>query len=138
WGWTAVAVALAVVAARRAGPRDAVAWLAVLCLATLRTPFAPTYTMIAALWLLSVWAGELAPRARPSALIALWWLLLQGSAPIGSDAVEAALTPPAQAAAIAIAVLAAWRSASQLAARPGELGPEDRGAHGVAPAEVGR
>jgi hypothetical protein len=41
---------------------SAVAWLAVLCLGTLRTPFAPICSMIATLWLLGIWAGEL-PRA---------------------------------------------------------------------------
>lgn len=112
WGWTAVAVALTVIAARRAGPRDAVAWLAVLCVATLRSPFAPTYAMIATLWLLSVWAGELAPRRWRSALIAVCWILLQGAPPLGSEAIQAAATLPAQTAAIAIAVLAARRRAS--------------------------
>jgi hypothetical protein len=110
WAWTAVAVALAVTASRgRAEPgRDAVVWLGILCLATLRAPFAPTYTAIGTLWLLSAVVGQLGPRRWRTVLIVVAWILLQGAPPLGSDAINAAATLPGQAASIAIAVLAVW------------------------------
>jgi hypothetical protein len=110
WGWSAVALILTAVGSRgRPQPaRDAMLWLGIVCLATLRSPFAPTYTAIGTLWLLAVAAGIAAPRRWLTALIAISWVLLLGAPPIHSDAWNAVQSMPAQAASIAIAVLAVW------------------------------
>jgi hypothetical protein len=58
--FTAVVVALTVVAGRRRGDLAVQVglWLAVLTLGALRSPFAPGYVGFSLLWLLSVWSGE--------------------------------------------------------------------------------
>lgn len=119
WGWTAVALVLTVLGSRgRSEPqRDAVLWLGIVCLATLRSPFAPTYTAVGTLWLLSVSAGGLVPRRWLFVLITICWILLQGYPGSHSDAVNALASLPAQAASVAIAVLAVWRRPS-----PGSTG----------------
>jgi hypothetical protein len=110
WIWTAVAVALTVLGSRgRSEPvRDAILWLGILCLATLRSPFAPTYTAIGTLWLLSVAVGTWRPRRWLTAVIAVSWFLLQGTPPIFSAAHNALATLPAQLASIAFAIAAVW------------------------------
>jgi hypothetical protein len=120
WGWSAIALVLTIVGSRGRPhrQRDAVLWLGIVCLATLRSPFAPTYTAIATLWLLSVAAGGLARRRWLTALITVCWILLQGSPPIHSDAWNALLSLPAQAASIAIAILAVWPWQSRPLASP--------------------
>ena len=123
WGWSAVALILTVLGSRgRPRPqRDAVLWLGIICLATLRSPFAPTYTAIGTLWLLGVAACLLAPRRWLTALLAICWILLQGSPPIHSDAWNALQSLPAQAASIAIAVLAVWPRRAEPASAPASL-----------------
>lgn len=110
WGWTAIAVVLTIAGSRgrRAPARDAMLWLGIVCLATLRSPFAPTYTAIGTLWLFAVASGVLPPRRRWTALIAIAWILLQGSPPIHSDAWNVVMSLPGQAISIAAAVLATW------------------------------
>lgn len=71
-------------------------WLGVLCLATLRSPFAPTYTGIGSLWLLAI----LPARRRWPVVVA--WILLQGFPPIGSPATVAMMSLPSQIATIAL------------------------------------
>jgi hypothetical protein len=110
WGWGVVAVIVTVLGSRGRPepPRDAVVWLGIVCVATLRSPFAPTYTAAGTLWLLSIWAGGLAPRRWLIASIAVCWILLQGYPSIHSDVWNALTSLPSQAASIAIAVLAVW------------------------------
>lgn len=86
WAWTLVVVALTVLAARRA-PRMsrlelAVTWLALLGLASMRSPFLPDHTgLFAPLWIWSlVAAGSLATGGRV-ALLALMWLALAAVLP---------------------------------------------------------
>jgi hypothetical protein len=110
WGWGVIALILAVLGSR--GPseprRDAVVWLGILCLATLRSPFAPTYTAVGTLWLLSIAVGAATPRRWLTTLVAIAWVLLQGFPPVFSAGGNALASLPSQAATIAIAVLAVW------------------------------
>lgn len=110
WAWTVVAIALTVLASRgRAEPaRDVIVWLGIFCLATLRSPFAPTYTMVGTLWLLSVAAGYVTPRRWLTVLIAIAWVLVQGAPPVGPEVWNAATSLPGHAASIAIALAAVW------------------------------
>lgn len=110
WAWTVVAVVLAVLASRgRAEPvRDVIVWLGIFCVATLRSPFAPTYTMVSTLWLLSVAAGVVTPRRWLTVLIAIAWILVEGAPPVGSEAGNAVASLPGQAASIAVALVAVW------------------------------
>jgi hypothetical protein len=109
WVWTALVIALAIRGSRIRGEpshaRDVMLWLAFICLGTLRSPFAPIYTSIGTLWLIAV-AVRL--RGWSAALVAIAWILLQGSPPMGSQVASVIASLPAQAIAIAVAVLAAW------------------------------
>jgi hypothetical protein len=107
WMWTAVAVGLAIVGSRRSGDRghDAMLWLGIVCLATLRSPFAPAYTAVGTLWLLAIGVSV---RGWSTTLVAIAWFLVQGTLPIGDPATSAILSLPSQAISIAIAVLAVW------------------------------
>ena len=66
WIWTVVIVAITVVLARRTrDDREILSWLAVLVLATLRSPFLPqAYGAMPPLWLLTLLAGTLVPTGR--------------------------------------------------------------------------
>jgi alpha-1,2-mannosyltransferase len=77
WIYTLVAVAVTVLLARR-GRGGPVAWITVLVLATLRSPFLPaSYAAVAPLWLLTLLAAENVVRARAVAWIGLAWLALE-------------------------------------------------------------
>jgi len=106
WVWTAVAIVLAALGARTPGDRtrDAITWLAIICLATLRSPFAPTYTAIGTLWLFALVAGIVRRRW----IIAVSWILLQGFPPVFGQAGNAIASLPAQLISIAAAVYWAW------------------------------
>jgi hypothetical protein len=116
-GWAVVALTLTVIGARRASEsaHDALQWLAILALATLQSPFAPTYTALGSLWVLAVLTG-LRPGGR--ALVVIAWILLQGAPPIGSDIADVIASLPSQAISIAIALFAAWPRRSSIT--PGE------------------
>jgi hypothetical protein len=107
WLWTIVAVALAALASRyrREPAQEAIVWLGILCLATLRSPFAPSYTSITTLWLFAIAVGV---RTWPRALVAVAWVLLQGIPAMFGPAVNALISLPSQAIAIAVAVIAVW------------------------------
>ncbi|MEO8504683.1 MAG: glycosyltransferase family 87 protein [Acidobacteriota bacterium] len=67
WIYTPIALAATVVAARRlqSTPEKPLVWLAVLTLATLRSPFLPNaYGVFPALWLLTLLAATYVPRGR--------------------------------------------------------------------------
>jgi hypothetical protein len=110
WIWGFVALALAVLTSRGGGDRarDAVIWLAIICLATLRSPFAPAYTAIGTLWLLAVGVGAAPPRRWLAAVVVVCWLVLQGAPPMGSPEASVIASLPAQLVTIAVAVIAAW------------------------------
>jgi hypothetical protein len=111
WCWGVVALVLTAVASRRRGDRasDAVLWLGILCLATLRSPFAPMYTAIGTLWLLAMATGFARPRLGLRIAIGVAWVLMQGFPPMFGPAINVLLSLPSQLATIAIAVIAVWR-----------------------------
>ena len=108
WGWTLVVLALTVVAARRDHDRahEVVVWLALFCVATLRSPYAPLYTGIGTLWLLALMRGN---RPRWLGLYITAWILLMGFPPLGGPALNAALSLPSTLVTIAIPLLALRR-----------------------------
>ena len=85
--------------------RDAILWLGILCVGTLRSPFAPMYTAFGTLWLFA-----LAVNARDwrKWLVAVGWVLLQGFPPVGGPAVNAIASLPSQLITIAVALIAVW------------------------------
>lgn len=107
WVWTAIAIALAIHGSRVRGEvtrtHDVVLWLAILCIATLRSPFAPTYTAIGTLWLMAV---AVVDRGWSRAFVAIAWVLLQGFPPVGGPAANVLLSLPAQLITIGVAVAA--------------------------------
>jgi Glycosyltransferase family 87 len=123
WIWGVLALILAALGSRgRAEPaRDAVIWLGVLCLATLRSPFAPMYSAVGTLWLLAIFfwdgAGGADGAGRPrwwwTAAIAVSWAVLQGFPAIFSDKVNVLASLPSQIATIAIAIAAVWPRRTQ-------------------------
>ena len=79
WAWTLVAAAATVTLALRAKrPEDKpLVWLAILVLATLRSPFLPqSYAAVPALWLLTLAGATLVPGARTMALVVAGWAAL--------------------------------------------------------------
>lgn len=113
WAWTAVAVALAVVAGRRAVTADrgqqAILWLAVLALAGLRSPFAPTYTAVVQLWLLVMLAGRGASSALRTAIVVTGFIVFQGFPPVLDEAGNVLLSFPGQLLALTIPIVAILR-----------------------------
>lgn len=107
WMWTAVVLALTVLAARRDRDpaHEVIVWLGLLCLATLRSPYAPLYTGIGTLWLLALARGVV---PRYLGLYITAWILLQGFPPIGGDALSAVLSLPSTLVTIAVPILAVW------------------------------
>jgi hypothetical protein len=77
WIYTVIAVTVTVLLARR-GRGGPLAWITVLVLATLRSPFLPvTYAGVAPLWLLTLLGAETAERRGALAWIGLAWLAFE-------------------------------------------------------------
>jgi len=79
WIWTVVAVVATVAVARRplAPHEKALAWMAILILATLRSPFLPqAYAAFPPLWMLTLVAATQVPSARTLALTLAAWVSL--------------------------------------------------------------
>jgi hypothetical protein len=116
WAWTLVAAATTVILAQRArSPEERpLVWLAVLILATLRSPFLPeAYAAIPALWLLTLAASRFVPNAGTLAWVVAGWTVLGMMIPLdwGIDPRALALLMALpQAATIALAVWIARRS----------------------------
>lgn len=75
--FSVVIVLLTALAARRHDGRrvQAMIWLTVLTLGTLRSPFAPGYVLVPLLWMFSLWAAEIRGAGGVAALAAGWVLL---------------------------------------------------------------
>jgi len=82
WIYTLIVVAATVMVARRTVHREeqALAWLAILIFATLRSPFLPGYAVFPPLWLLTLLAATAAPTARTIGLTLLLWIPLNALA----------------------------------------------------------
>lgn len=77
WIYTVIAVAVTFLMARR-GRGGPVAWITVLVVATLRSPFLPnSYAPVAALWLLTLLGAENVVRGRALVWIGVAWLTLE-------------------------------------------------------------
>jgi hypothetical protein len=114
WAYGVVALGLVVLASRRRRDRagEAVLWLGILALATLRSPFAPTYSAVTALWLLSLWIGDGRRRAWRTALVTIAWIFVQGTPPVLGETGNVALSLIPQTIAITIAITSISRRAA--------------------------
>jgi len=84
WLFTLVLLWLAWTAGRRVEGRvgEARAWFALLTLGALRSPLAPPYVSLSALWLLTLLAGEIRGRASRVVGFVVAWLLVVGPPPL--------------------------------------------------------
>jgi alpha-1,2-mannosyltransferase len=80
WAYTLFVIAVTVLAGRRAttdGDRKPIVWLAILLLATLRSPFLPqAYAAIPPLWLLTLLAALVPPTRKVLAVVVVTWAAL--------------------------------------------------------------
>jgi hypothetical protein len=78
WIYTLIMLAVTIIVARRTLTREEkpVAWLALLVLATLRSPFLPGYAVVPPLWLLTLLAATAAPTMRTLGWVLLAWVAL--------------------------------------------------------------
>jgi hypothetical protein len=78
WAYTVIVVAVTVLIARHTRRSEApLVWLAILILATLRSPFLPqAYAAFPPLWLLTLLAAVQAPTVKTLGLLLLGWLSL--------------------------------------------------------------
>ncbi|MCU1248268.1 MAG: hypothetical protein JWQ49_1297 [Edaphobacter sp.] len=83
WIYTLIVLAATVVLARRTLNREQepLARLAILTLASLRSPFLPPYAVIPALWLLTLLAATVAPTVRTLGGVLLGWVILNVAIP---------------------------------------------------------
>ena len=83
WIYTLIALAATVVLSRRTLNRDKqpLIWLAILILASLRSPFLPSYVLISALWLLTLLAATVTPTVERLGVILLAWMMLNAFIP---------------------------------------------------------
>jgi hypothetical protein len=111
WAYTLLLLALAARAARQVDRSffdEALLWMGLLCLGSLRSPLAPgIYAAVGALWLLTLFAAR-APRKRDIAFIVLAFLLIPGGPPLPSAPVDIALAFAGQVLMFAIALRAVW------------------------------
>jgi alpha-1,2-mannosyltransferase len=115
WIYTLVAVAVTVLVARQkvSDAGQPVIWLAILSVATLRSPFLPqAYAGFCTLWLLTLLAATSAPSVRTLGLIIATWLALNIFWPLDwaiDPRLLAAVTTIPQAVTIAVAAMALRR-----------------------------
>jgi hypothetical protein len=78
WIYTLIVLAATIVVARRTLNREQepLAWLTILILASLRSPFLPGYAVIPVLWLLTLLAATVAPTVRMLCGVLLAWAVL--------------------------------------------------------------
>ena len=83
WIYTLVVLAATVIIARRNLNREEepVAWLTILILASLRSPFLPAYAVIPVLWLLTLLAATVAPTVKMLCGTLLAWVILNIAMP---------------------------------------------------------
>ena len=84
WIYTLIVLSVIIIVASRTLNRveQPLAWLAILILASLRSPFLPQYAVIPALWLLTLLAAVVGPTVRTLCFALLAWLILNISVPV--------------------------------------------------------
>lgn len=126
WIYTLVVLAATVLAARRRWSREQepLVWLAILILASLRSPFLPGYAVIPVLWLLTLLAATVAPTVRTLWLVSLAWMCLNvGASQSIKDPRLLAATILLPQAVIVILLLLTFRSRPDRTGRlPAEVG----------------
>lgn len=87
WIYTLILLGATVFVARRTLTREQepLAWLAILILASLRSPFLPLYAVIPALWLLTLLAATVPPTFKTLLGVLLAWLILNTVVPASVD-----------------------------------------------------
>ncbi|HKO18826.1 MAG TPA: glycosyltransferase family 87 protein [Acidobacteriaceae bacterium] len=85
--YTLLALAVTVLIAKRPLPsaQRPLAWLAILAIASFRSPFLPQYGVIPALWLLTLVGARLAPTVKNLSAVLLAWVIVNIPAPQGLD-----------------------------------------------------
>ena len=83
WIYTVIVLAATVIVARRKLTREQepLAWLTILILASLRSPFLPGYAVIPVLWLLTMLAARFTPRVKTLCGVLLAWVVLNIAMP---------------------------------------------------------
>jgi alpha-1,2-mannosyltransferase len=111
WVYTLILFALVVRAARqpdRPPLEEALLWMGLLCLGSLRSPLAPgIYVAVGALWLLTLFAARVR-RSRDILFIALAFLIIPGGPPLQSAPVDVAIASIGQGLMLVIAFRAVW------------------------------
>jgi hypothetical protein len=87
WIYTLILLAATVLVARRKLTREQepLAWLMILILASLRSPFLPLYAVIPVLWLLTLLAATVRPTLKTLFGVLLAWVLLNTVVPTSVD-----------------------------------------------------
>jgi alpha-1,2-mannosyltransferase len=87
WIYSLILLAATVFVARRTLTREQepLAWLKILILASLRSPFLPLYAVIPALWLLTLLAATVTPTFKTLFGVLLAWVILNIMAPTSVD-----------------------------------------------------
>ena len=87
WIYSLILLAATVFVARRTLTREQepLAWLTILILASLRSPFLPLYAVIPALWLLTLLAATVTPTFKTLFGVLLAWVILNIMAPTSVD-----------------------------------------------------
>jgi alpha-1,2-mannosyltransferase len=125
WIYTLVVLALTIIVARRTLNREEepLAWLTILILASLRSPFLPAYAIIPVLWLLTLLAATFAPTVRILCATLLAWATLNIALPQqGPDPrLMALIILLPQIVIVMLIVLALWKQPDSSAHPPGSL-----------------
>jgi alpha-1,2-mannosyltransferase len=126
WIYTLIMLAATVVVARRTLHREEepLAWLTILILASLRSPFLPAYAVIPVLWVLTLLAATVAPTVGMLCGVLLAWLMLNVAVPQqGPDPRLVSVIILLPQAVIVILIVLALRSRSDSSGHlPAELG----------------
>jgi hypothetical protein len=82
--YTVIVLVATVIIGMRRPPRNEqpLIWLAVLILASLRSPFLPQYELFAVLWLLTLLAAKVVPSVRTLWLVVIAWVVLNIAIPV--------------------------------------------------------
>jgi len=120
WTFTALVIWLAtrVQSAAHSRASRLIGWLALLNLAALRAPSAPSaYVTVPALWMLALLASQGRGRRWWPALIAVAWVVIVGPPPL-PDRIDLVVSGVSQAMTVAVCVWAVLRASADLKVRP--------------------